>query len=390
MNRFFTRFACCLLACCLLAGCGKEAESSARPAVLPEYNPNPLTGLEKDAGYPYGQRPIAVMVNNISDSLPQSGIGGADLIYEIVTEGGITRFLAVYSDISKAGGYIGPVRSARDQHLQLVLPFSPLMVHIGSSNTARDLLETYHYSDKDLDGNPSTVRDAAFWLDEERHESRLIEHCWYTSPQLISAGIEKYKLSASCEEYDPIFHFRSYKEAPRSLAISGAENLHLQFSSTYYSDFSYDAVSGLYQKSQQGEPQIDALTGQQLSFTNLIVLFTEITTQPNGVLSEVDYRYGGVGYYFSNGSYEPIRWAKGSPEDPLKILTPGNEEKEVELNCGKSYIAVVGLDQFLNFTINGTNPLSGQPAEDLTPAEQELAESVSQSSAGSNTLSSKP
>ena len=101
MKRMLSFLLCALLLCSLLAGCGGGAANSApaRPDTLPDYNPNPLTGLEKDAGYPYGQRPIAVMINNIKDSLPQSGISGADLMYEMVTEGGITRMMAVYSDI---------------------------------------------------------------------------------------------------------------------------------------------------------------------------------------------------------------------------------------------------------------------------------------------------
>ena len=354
------------LAFCLtaFAGCSQpaESESTARPEVLPAYNPNPLTGLEKDAGYPYGKRPVAVMVNNIVDSLPQSGIAGADVIYEIVTEGGITRLMAVYSDLSKAGGYIGPVRSARDQHLQLALSYSPLFVHIGSSTTANALLETYHYEDKDLDGNASSVRDVGFWLDEKRHETRLIEHCWYTSPELIEKAVNKYGLADDKEEYDPIFKFRSYKEAPRSLAVADAGDVHIQFSGNYESDFSYNAVDGLYAKSQKGTPQTDTNNGRQLAFTNLLVLFTEITRQPDGVLSDVDYQFGGYGYYFSGGGYEAVRWTKGDAANPLRIVTEGNEELEVELNCGKTYVAVVGLDQFLNFTVGGVNPLSGTEA----------------------------
>lgn len=358
MKRFLSALLAAALLCAMLAGCGEASPSGpVRPDSLPAYNPNPLTGLEKDAGYPYGQRPVAVMINNIKKSLPQSGTAGADMIYEMVTEGGITRLMAVYSDLAKASGYIGPVRSARDQHLQMILPINALYVHIGSSTFARDMLEIYHYADKDLDGNASTVRDVGFWLDEERHKERDIEHCWYTSAELVNASIKKYSLDATAEEIQPVFSFRDYNQPARSLAIKSAAPIHVQFSADYYSDFEYNASSGLYMKSEFGTPQIDAATGEQLGFSNLLILFTDITPRPDGVLMDVNYDFGGSGYYFSNGGYELIRWEKGNPEDPLRIVQEGNEDEDVEINCGKSYIAVVDITEFLKFTVGTTNPM---------------------------------
>lgn len=359
MKRTLALLLAATLFCGALVGCGNAAANSvpARPEVLPEYNPNPLTGLEKDGGYPYGQRPVAVMINNIKESLPQSGIAGADLIYEMVTEGGITRMMAVYSDLSKAGGYIGPVRSARDQHIQMMLPLNALYVHIGASTFARDMLETYHYADKSIDGNPTAVRDTVFWLDEERHKTKDIEHCWYTSSELIQNGIRKYKLDAEGEP-EAIFRFRSYKENARMLPLSGASSAHIQFSASYYSDFTYEPSSGKYLKSEFGEPQIDAATGEQLAFNNVLILFTNISPRPDGVLMNVDYSFGGIGYYLCGGNYEPIRWMKGTPESPLQIVSAEGDEEEIEINPGKSYIAVVGLDQFSSLTIGADNPLT--------------------------------
>ena len=138
-------------------------------------------------------------------------------------------------------GKIGPVRSARDQHIQMILPMEALYVHIGASTFARDMLETYHYADKDLDGNSTNVRDVAFWLDEERHKTREIEHCWYTDSSLIQSGIKKYHLDLE-REASPVFQFVSYAASPRRLALSGANELHVQFSQSYYSDFSYDSA----------------------------------------------------------------------------------------------------------------------------------------------------
>ena len=68
------------------------------PAIVTDPSANPLTGLAKADDWPEGMRPLAVMLDNVQAALPQRGLQSADLVYEMVTEGGITRLMAVYSD----------------------------------------------------------------------------------------------------------------------------------------------------------------------------------------------------------------------------------------------------------------------------------------------------
>ena len=83
--------------------------------VYPYQNPLTGEGLETDLS---GQRPIAVMINNLKKSLPQAGVSQADIIYEIPAEGGITRLLALFQSVEGVGE-IGTVRSARDYYVSL-------------------------------------------------------------------------------------------------------------------------------------------------------------------------------------------------------------------------------------------------------------------------------
>ena len=140
-----------------LAACGdgQSAASNAAQSKLPPtlsdaqvLDYNPLTGQPLAEGVQKGQRPIGVMVNNTHAAMPQRGIGAADTIFEMVTEGGITRLLALYSDY-KTMPQVGPVRSARDQHLQFAIPLNAIMVHIGSSIYAENLFNEYQYQDID-------------------------------------------------------------------------------------------------------------------------------------------------------------------------------------------------------------------------------------------------
>ena len=109
-----------------------EAASSAF-SLLPAYDADPLTGeARKSTG-----RMVGVMVNNIANSekqnaRPQRGIGSADLLIESKVEGGITRLCAVFRDADTIPE-VGPLRSGRDQFLQLLMPHQALYYHDGES-----------------------------------------------------------------------------------------------------------------------------------------------------------------------------------------------------------------------------------------------------------------
>ena len=124
MKRKLLVLAALLSLCVLLAACKKSDDTISTPAAssaaepeatpeptLPPYEANVLTGEPKGADYPEGQRITAVMVNNIVAARPQRGLSKADILFEIKVEGGITRFMPVFTDY-KSIGEIGPVRSA--------------------------------------------------------------------------------------------------------------------------------------------------------------------------------------------------------------------------------------------------------------------------------------
>ncbi|HBD86903.1 MAG TPA: DUF3048 domain-containing protein, partial [Clostridiales bacterium] len=132
---------CSALAALLLvtSACGKgsadpttapssEPSPSATPA-LPSPSPtptappytNPLTGEGMDEDIS-GNRPWAIMINNLDKALPQCGVSQADIIYEIPAEGGVTRMMAIFSDISDVEA-IGSMRSIRPYYADVGLSY---------------------------------------------------------------------------------------------------------------------------------------------------------------------------------------------------------------------------------------------------------------------------
>ena len=361
MKRFLAALLTAVMAVSL-AACGEEQAESSSTTVnsgipqtneeVPEYNL--VTGEALSEGMTAGQRPVAIMVNNAQAAMPQRGIGSADAIFEMVTEGGITRMMALYSNAATIP-QVGPVRSARDQHLQFALPMNAIFVHIGSSVYAQNLLNEYQY--QDVDG--LYLGETAFWFDSERAKTYLQEHCWYTDAALIAAGMETQQISLTGAS-TPLFCFSDKKVTLDEL---DAPDIAFSFSPTSPVRLTYDAGTGTYLKQAYGAPQVDELTGAQLSFDNVILLVAEITLKPDGQCTDFNLSTG-TGYYCSGGKAESLTWEKGKADAPLKLYHA--DGTELEVNCGKSYIAVIGSEQVSTLALNASAPV---PAESTATEE---------------------
>ena len=356
-----------LLACSilfsLLTSCNNPGPDSSAgvedPLVIPYSQYNPLTGYEKDENYPEGQRPVAIMINNIYDALPQRGISGADIIYEMVTEGGITRIMAVYTDY-RAVTMTGPVRSARDQFIQLMLPLNAIYVHIGTSIYATEMLNYYSY--QNIDG--IYLGSTAFFFDAERAKSKDSEHCWYTNGELIMSGIAQVHIDDR-GTLAPVFNFVT-PDAPRVVPEGGeAKNVSFNFSGYIDAAFTYNEETMLYLKSEFNIPQIDDNVGTQIGFTNVFVLGTNVTFKPDDFCTDFDFS-SGTGYYFTGGRYVAIQWSKGDPLAPLVFTNL--DGTPLEVNCGTSYVAFIDYKHLDEIVITGAVVGTDLPDES-TPAE---------------------
>jgi hypothetical protein len=132
----------------LLSGCShkdsvKEPPKNAKQVSNVEKQPKseypysfPLTGIGSETNT--DGRAVAVMINNFPKARPQSGLNKADMVYEVLAEGGITRFLAVFQSEKPAN--IGPVRSARDYYVELAKGLKALYIAHGYSPEAKEML----------------------------------------------------------------------------------------------------------------------------------------------------------------------------------------------------------------------------------------------------------
>lgn len=306
---------------------------TATPAPTPTVNPyvNPLTGLPVDK--PIAQnRPIAVMINNIRESLPQCGIGSADIIYEVVAEGGITRMVAVFQDISQVGR-IGSVRSTRTYYLDIAQGLDAILLHAGASTYAYEALKT-----RDNCTNIDGIYDSIIFYRDPDRMSAGYEHSLFTSGKLISENIEDYGLRLTHDE-DYVCNMQF--GTPSSVSGTPAEYISVEFSYYKTGEFVYNSEDGLYYVSQYDEPHIDGETDEQLAVKNVLILFAEHSAIPNDDLKriEVDLVGSGTGIFASEGKSIKINWSKSSYDSQFEYtLTDGSP---LIFAPGTSYINIV-------------------------------------------------
>ncbi|MDL2215506.1 DUF3048 domain-containing protein [Ruminococcaceae bacterium OttesenSCG-928-N02] len=346
------KFLSVLLALCmglaLFAACGDD--SSGPITSVPETNINPLTGYEKGPDYPQGLRPTAVMVGNRPEDFPQSGITSAAIIYEMLTEGGVPRMMAIYEDYREMP-LVGPVRSTRDQFLHFAMPINSMVAHIGTSRYAKDLLNYHTY--QTVDG--IYLGAAAFYYDTERAKSKNSEFCWYTNWEMFGFGITELGLNTE-GEYLPVFNFAPANAAKVTPTGGRATDISFSFSDYAEATFQYNYETGLYYKTAYGAPQMDAANNTQLAFQNVFILGTTIIPKPDGFCADFNFD-SGVGYYFSNGAWQKVNWRKGDVFDQLVITADG---REIEVNCGTSYVAFLPNDRLTQIVIEATEmPTTG-------------------------------
>ncbi len=263
------------------------------------------------------KRYFGIMVNNISEAMPQSGVERADVIYEILEEGGITRLLAIYQGDYEDIERIGPVRSARHYFDRKALEYDAVFVHWGHSIYAGQDFDVI----EDLDDIDLNGKDGSYGFRVSR-PGKALEHTGYTSGQNIADAIAKNEFDTEkCDTYKKMFNFNVKDKVPEG--GQDANKITTAFNDGRKPWFEYDADSGLYKRFQYGTEQIDELTGNQLAFKNVIIQFAPhqgISGDQVGCI-DVNLVGEGEGWYASDGKIIPIKWKKSPKYNMIDFST---------------------------------------------------------------------
>lgn len=328
----------------------EETEPEPVPPEQPETDevlPEPqffseLTGLEISEEESK-LRPIAVMINNNVNSLPQSGISAADIIFECEAEGGETRMMALFKPYESLGT-IGTVRSSRDYFIDFAQIFDALYIHAGGSPQAYEHIKSRKI--QNLDGVNMYLPDT-FWRDPERLSTSLLEHTMVTSGDKLAAKIKEFGYRTQLKNgYEPSLRFAAEEYIP-----AGESAEYMKIPRAFASEFKFDFENGTYTHTQYGLVQSDKENSEQLTFKNVIVLFASqslLGDEKNRI--SVKFTGEGKGYFLTMGKYIPITWQRDSRDGGI-VLTD-EMGVMIELNPGKTFISVVNSWYSKKLTFN--------------------------------------
>lgn len=295
-------------------------------------------------------RPIAVMTPNESSAIPHYNLSNASILYEAPVEGRMTRMLAVYEnweDLDK----IGNIRSLRTYYGYWALEWDAFIVHFGGPFFVDEILDKTNV--QDLDGNTGADSSGFF-----RTSDRIAPHNAYAKGSSLKALIDKKGYSLTYRGLSDSQHYNfTSKAQPNTLSqySSAQDATYVDMSGCYPLTrcyFEYNSDDGLYYRSQHlsgssDGPHIDAVTGEQLSFKNLLIQYVKYEDLGEGYLSFQVHDSKQKGWYITNGKAIQVTWEKNSDFGATRYYDESGEE--ITLNTGKTMVMIIKQGEDFNF-----------------------------------------
>lgn len=305
----------------------KEKEKASIPS---NYLACPLDG-EMAPPAKLQRRIVAVTVENSPQARPQAGLLEADRVYEVLAEGGITRFLAVY--LHGEPERIGPVRSARPYLLELAKEYDAVYFHAGGSDAAFAMIRQ-----EQLPVVNEFQNGRYFW----RSKDRKPPHNLYTSIAKAREAVQDKGFAGMINSFP---RWSIVKDVP-SMGEQ-AKSISLRYSADYLVGYSYNQGRKLYMRSVSGTAHRDAISGKQLSAKNIIVQFAGTKVLDNEGRLEISLIGSGKGLLFQQGMVHEVSWVKDSSSSPTCFYE--QDGSQIKLLAGQTWIEVMPLGAKVQF-----------------------------------------
>lgn len=326
---------------------------------LPKTQACPLNGVKysvQQQQWWESHEPLGVMIENSTDARPQSGLSYADVVYEAVAEGGITRFLAVF--YCQDAPEIGPIRSARTYYIDMMSQYGPwpLYTHVGGANAAGPAnalgqLDDYGWTGYN-DLNQFSIGFPTFWRDYTRQGRTVAtEHTMYSTTTKLwdfaktQRNITNVTKSGAWNtNYVPY----TFKDDLAMASRPQSQTVHIPFwSDTDYAvDWIYDRTNNTYKRNNGGAPFIDVDTKKQVTAKNIVVLFMEQSNASDGYDNDEHLLYtdtgSGSALIFMDGKETKGIWKKASRTAQLALYD--NNGNPITFDRGTIWFSIVSTD----------------------------------------------
>lgn len=329
-NRSSSRLiAVIVLTSLLLSACSQSANNEAVPTTGPAMSPQPTVSSQPSptedpstklisglTGLPVTEeslsRPLSVMINNAPAARPQSGISEADIMYEILAEGGITRLIGIFQ--SHTGVVkIGPIRSIRPYLLDIGESYGGVTVHAGGSPAAYAILQKEKKEDMDEIGRAG----AYFWRDN----TRKAPHNLYSNASKLREGAQKLGFAQEVKVPGYLFNNPDYIPSGGEAAAEFSVNFQLK---SYKVDYKYDTERRTYLRYVNDKPHLDLNNDNPVEAANVIVMGADHKVLDDVGRLQIDVELGGEALLFQRGQVTKGRWSRDS-NDVIRFVKDGEE-----------------------------------------------------------------
>jgi hypothetical protein len=303
---------------------------------------NPLTGLKVDDESQLDRIPVLIKVSNSLEVRPQSGLSMADIVFEHFAEGGITRFTALF--YGQDPGKVGSVRSGRLIDIELPAMYSAIFGYSGSSAGVKNRIRNSDLFPDYIAAPDFGVGAPTFYRVPQ--QGKAFEHTLFSDPQALRALADERGINERAD-YKTFMAFS--EELP-----GGGEPIDY-FEISYYDSYwlaqwQYDSENSVWLRSMSGTKHTDALTGEQISADNIIVVFahhieTDILedTWGGGHMSiEIQVWGTGPALIFRNGFMYTGYWERWERNHMLTFNFGGQED--IPLKPGNHWVQFVPLE----------------------------------------------
>lgn len=280
-------------------------------------------------------KPVAVIIENLASEnvRPQFGLQKAEIVYEMLVEGGITRFLAIYSDLGDIE-QIGPVRSARPTFSEFTSEYNALYVHAGGSPQSLAAISGLQIPDC----SALTGDSKYFW----RYSNNYAPHNLMTSGELLFLALRDKQFSEENSNFDSWLFSNNKK---KNKASEMEKYVKVSFSTPEYEvTWKYNHEQNVYQRYYQEQEHKDALTNSVITTKNVIVQIVP-PAMDAGEKGRINFDVNGEGkaYIFNNGEKTDATWKKNGRMERTKFYNDQGEE--ISLLMGNIWIEILPLDK---------------------------------------------
>lgn len=278
-------------------------------------------------------KPItAIMIGNSPDARPQSGLKDAELVFEAIAEGGITRFLCLYQ--TNKPQLIGPVRSLREYYVDWLTPFNASVAHVGGSREALNIVRNGRYRDIDQFFNGQF-----YW----RASDRYAPHNVYTSfAKLDTLNAQRGYLNSEITMFKRQI-FKSPAQLTQSKTtpqLPAAQNINFKISGPLYNvAYRYDPTTNQYRRQVGGRDHLDREKGQ-IAPNAVIAISTDMQhILEDGYRERITTIGQDKAYIFQNGQVIEGTWKKADRQQQIHFYD--NQQQEIAINSGQVWISVI-------------------------------------------------